>query len=610
MPTEPRTSTWITYPSPGDNFKGYFTDVDASRVPDLGAPNGQNTTPNEGDRISIRDYGFSIFPSTATLSTTLSPTTSAWTFHKRDGEQILVRAYGANLEWFDETSQAWVNLGNAYTSADFGFAEMNINTDAVSYLYFGNAVEDWSRWTGAHTNLNGALAGAEATITVDSTTGFTATGTVRIGTTNVTYTGVTATTFTGCVGTPAAADNLAVAQGVLTSSGNPKGNIYLAADNRLFIAGITAAPQAVYFSQYADATNFAAAAIVTGSTAASPGIFNLVEGGGAVTAMVRNEETNYFFKENIIYGATLSDTLYSLVPLKPFDGRSQTTGAKSKKSVFVGGNAVFFVSKDNQIFSLERVATIDYPQMVPISRDIQPTVDSVDFSSLSGIVFGKFAYFACKSSTDAAVNDTVLVYNIEKGTWDTPVVNFNAADWAVYKQDATEELYFSDATSPNFWKVTSTPVDYQYNTLASWRTKRYDFGSPQSVKELDGVFIEGYIADNTTLTINLYLDENGVTQSLSTEFVGTETAYLFEDQDLNPFGLSAFGSKRFGSNDDTSGKKKFRVYLNKNIRRTPFFNAQLEFVSNGSNQQWEVLRYGFQVRQHSQPIPTALMRDW
>lgn len=386
--TEPVNSKWVIYPpNPNEDFIGLLTKDDPSTIPDLAAPNGQNTTPNKGDRISNRNFGFDIFPSTQALSAVTSPSRSLFTFHKRDGEQILIVAQGANLLWFDEASQTYGNLGSSYTSDDFGFAEMNINTDATSFLYFGNAVEDFSRWTGNHTSLTSALVGGEAVIPVTDTTLFPATGTIRIGVTDVTYTGVTATSFTGAVGTPASAIGLPVAQAVQTFAANPKGNIYLAADNRLFIAGIIGAEQAIFFSKYADATTYAAAVIVTASTATNPGIFNLVEGGGAVTAMVQDEQSLYFFKNNIIYSATLSDSFYSLVPLKPFDGRSQTTGAATKRCVFVGGNRVFFVSKDNQIFSLQRVETIDYPQMVPISYPIQPTVDSFSFDAMAGCVY-------------------------------------------------------------------------------------------------------------------------------------------------------------------------------------------------------------------------------
>ena len=49
-----------------------------------------------------------------------------------------------------------------------------------------------------NTQLNGALTAANTTVTVDSTTGFSASGTIYIENEIITYTGVTATTFTGC----------------------------------------------------------------------------------------------------------------------------------------------------------------------------------------------------------------------------------------------------------------------------------------------------------------------------------------------------------------------------------------------------------------------------
>ena len=611
MGIEPRNSKWVIYPqNPGADFLGFMTKDDPSRLPDLAAPNGQNTTTNRGDRISIRNFGYDLFPTSGTLSTTTSPTRSMWTFHLRDGTQILVVAQGASLFYFDETTQAYALLKTGYTSDDFGFAEMNINTDATSWLYFGNAVEDFSRWNGSVTHLTSALVGAEVTIPVGDTTLFTATGSVVIGTTTVTYTGKTPTTLTGAVGTPAAANGLPVSQAVVTFASNPKGNIYLAADNRLFVAGIKSSPQAVFFSKYTDATNYVSAIIVTASTATNSGIFNLVEGGGAVTAMAQDEQSIYIFKNNITYAATLSDSFYSIVPLKPFDGRSQTTGAATKRCVFVGGNRVFFVTKDNQIFSLQRLETIDYPQMVPISYPIQPTIDSFSFNAMSGIVYRDRCFFACKSSPSNTSNDILLVFNIVENTWDTPVTNFAVSEFAIYLSNGIERLLYGDSITSNVWIVTNIPQDFHYSTVASWKTKQYDFDIPSDLKEFDDIFIEGYLAENTALIIRLLLDDNGFTQTLETTLLGTETTFLFGNALPNAFGLYSFGTERFGSNSDISGKKKFRIFLNKNLRRTPFFNAQLEFISDGENQAWEIIRYGFLVRQHSQPQPTALMRNW
>ena len=598
----PEGSTWTIV----DVFTGFKTKVDASKLDSGANPNGQNTSINDGDRISVRNLGTDLFP-TGTVSTTASRISSLHTFRKRSGENLVMRSVGTYMEWYEEGNDAWEVLKTGLTAdKEFGFADYNINADLVSYTYFGNAVDPFFRWTGNHTLVNGALAGGEGTITVDSTTGFPSSGTIIYCGTELAYSGKTATTFT-VVSAHACADNRGVAQAVEATASNPRGNIYLVANNRLFISGVASSTQAVFFSAYGNATDFSSAAIVNSSTAASPGIFNLGEGGGGVTAMVQDENAIYIFKRSIIYKATLNDSLYSLTALKSFDGKSQTTGAVNSRSVFAGGNGIFFVTPDNQIMNLARVETIDYPQIIPISDSIKPTVDSINFASSTGIVWKDNAYFSVRS-VDATANDSVFVWNIRRQAWESPIIGWNVGDWTVYDDGDGEDLYWGDSATANTYKVTGIPLDNEFDVTANWRSKQYDFGAPQYLKELDNFFVEGYIADNTTLTISLLLDENGFSQTYTTNFTGTESSFLYAGLDFNLFGFHPFGYERFGSNQDQSGKKKFRVYLNKNLRRVPFYNLQVEFASDGQNQQWEVLRYGFEYRVHSQPENRSIYR--
>ena len=72
-----------------------------------------------------------------------------------------------------------------------------------------------------------------------------------------------------------------------------------------------------------------------------------------MTAMAQDEKIIYLFKKSIIYRATLTDSLYTLQALKPFDGKSQTSGAQNSEGTFVGGNGVIFETPDNQIVSLQ-----------------------------------------------------------------------------------------------------------------------------------------------------------------------------------------------------------------------------------------------------------------
>lgn len=592
-----------------DRFEGFQTKADATKITNGGNPNGQNTIINDGDRISIRDLGFEHF-TTGTASTTASAIQSLHTFKKRDGENIMIRTHGTFVEYLERGNNTWETVSTTYTSGKkFGFSDFNINTDLQSYVYFGNGTDSGVRWTGNHTMTNGAYAGGAGSINVDDTSGFPSSGNIIYCDTSVAYSSKTATTFVVGASAHSCDDNRGVAEALETQSSAPVGNIYLAKDNRLFIAGIASSTQMVMFSAYGDATSWAENLLVDGTDAAA-GYFNLGEGGGAVTGMSMDENSIYFFKKSIIYKATLTDTLYTILPLKPFDGKSQTTGAESSDSIFVGGNGVIFVTPDRQIMSLNRVDGIDYPQVVPISDPIRPTIEAARFTSSTGITFGDNSFIAGKSSSSVVNNDSVFVWNNRLRTWESPIVGWNVGAWTIYDDGTGAELYFGDAITPNVYKVTSIPLDDVYSVTANWRSKQFDFGMPYSQKEIDNVFIEGYIADNTTLSISLLLDENGYTQTYTTDFVGTETTYLYQDIEYNLFGFHPFGFERFGSNADQSGKKKFRVYLNKNLRRVPFYNAQIEFASDGENQQWEVTKFGFSVREFSQPEDRDLYRNF
>lgn len=92
---------------------------------------------------------------------------------------------------------------NAFTTT-LGSGVVTINNVAHSA-----ATGDYVTVTTPTTTLNGAITTTDVTITVASTTNYTASGAIWIGSELITYTGVTATTFTGCTrgtgGTTAAA---------------------------------------------------------------------------------------------------------------------------------------------------------------------------------------------------------------------------------------------------------------------------------------------------------------------------------------------------------------------------------------------------------------------
>lgn len=668
---------WVMF----DKFLGYVTNKDAQKIEDPQSPYAINVSMNEGDRLSLRNKGYEKLGDLSSFGTT-DPITSMHTFRKRDGSAVLMATFGTYMVYYNTASETWEMLKNNFTANKvFGFADYTLHTDLSSQCYFGNSVDNFSRWTGTFSKLTNAVGIGDTLITLDSIAGFPINGSAAIGNNIYTYsmyggvtgvtvgnvgtgysvndvltvvqaggagctltvtsingtggiTGITITTpgtgyhgqqslattvappggtnatvditginssstitITGGTALEVVAAGRGVAEAIWSSglSTYPKGNIYLVANNRLFISGVLTSPQAVYFSKYGDPTDFTSTALVTGSTSTASGTFNLAEGGGSVSGLGFFEGSIYAFKRTMVYKITLSDTLYVLQQIKPFDGKSQTIGGIANKCIFTGSNYVFFITPDKQIMSLERVEYIDYPQNVPISRPIYNTFKKGSHDSAAGIAFGDLAFFSTKSNMDSSVNDIVYVWNMDEKFWDGTITGWNASDFSVYGNDGVEDLYFGSSNSTNIYKLNDSNLDDIYGIKGTWRSKQFTFGAPQTQKIMTDMFIEGYITPTTNLKITLYLDDEGFTKKVSTILKGTETDFLFSQGEFNMFGINPFGIETFGSNDDFTWLTKFRIYLNKNFRLAPFYNCQLEFESDGDNQDWEIIQYGFKV---------------
>lgn len=104
------------------------------------------------------------------LSASTHGTKGLFNFIKSFGSQeIPMRAYDDELEYFHPDLLAWTRLKDGFTvDQEFGFKEHLVNTDNEDYVYFCNRTENYQRWAGAVTQLNGALVGAETAIVVDT----------------------------------------------------------------------------------------------------------------------------------------------------------------------------------------------------------------------------------------------------------------------------------------------------------------------------------------------------------------------------------------------------------------------------------------------------------
>lgn len=620
----------------------------------------QNVRITDGDRVGSRN-GTIIDGSTSTATT---PIMSMHVFRKRDGTEVPLRSYGTVVEYRHPTLGTWQNLLTGLTTGQvFGYADHNINTQFIELEYFCNAVDPFQIWSGAYTQLNGALAGGEATITVDSvlqdtvyytgtaasgstttavispgtwgtniwnsfyiyvtsgadagkislisattstTITFTALGTgvgtgdtfeirkvaynmgsnknLRIGTTTVTYTGFgSATTFTGCSGTPAALDNAAVTQLPEASYVMPRGNILEVLNTRLLVAGVKKNPQSVYYSKLLDASDFAFSAT---RVAGEGGVIDTPEGGGGVKGLSIQEDTVYILKKDIIKTLTFTQDGTDLPTITTLL-QAPNVGPNFVLAPFKIDNQVFYVTAEKAVKSATRLQNITSVQAVQISDSILAYMRNLVVDTPTGIFFKQRAFLSMKSE-DATYNDVVLVFNYQKNAWEAPIVGWNANCWMIYG----DELYFGSSTNPEVYKYDEDLYDDNgnpYECVARFAFSNY--GDASLPKSFESIFMEGYISENTTITINVLYNYNGSQETRSTTLSGTDSTYIVASTDTTGLGLYGLGEEPMGSIADVpSDLQKFRIYLQ--TSKQPFYELSVEVTSNEAGSQWDILRFG------------------
>ena len=386
-------------------------------------------------------------------------------------------------------------------------------------------------------------------------------------------------------------------------------SVIMAHDGRLH-ARLESKPSVWNYSKLDDPYDFTA-------TPAGDGVGGSkdVEFGGPIIAFGKLNQTILCFKKRQIkmldfiqVGSRLDSPRYQT--LVSSDDRGTTLGAVSEKGVFASPLGMIFVTPDKRLVLLSGVTANNQPQYVFLSDPIQPIFTRGVFDEAVGIVVDNVVYFAFKQDSTSTYNDVVLRGDMTRQSidtmgrvlpvrWDAPYVGWNVSDWTVtYNEDTGEnEIHFHSSTDSNSYKLIQQKVDNTNGFTAIIRTWAETFEAPQHQKAIDEAFIEIRMNENTTVTATLLYDEDGATGQPETDLIAANaTSIRFGGTEYNPFGASAFGSQKFGSNIPGTSPPvyRFNIELNPNIK---FFNLSLQLSVDGEGQDFELVRFGYHLCQ-------------
>ena len=151
-----------------DKFKlGFQSLEDTTKAPFGAARKMSNCQVTDRGGISPRP-GTQLL---GTYNTSTLPIRGLYNFKKSfDQDELLIKTYDTYMEVYSKSKTTdWFKMKTDATSdKEFGFVTSLVNTDKQDYVIFNNRYDNYSRWNGMVTLLNGALVGAEVNVTVDS----------------------------------------------------------------------------------------------------------------------------------------------------------------------------------------------------------------------------------------------------------------------------------------------------------------------------------------------------------------------------------------------------------------------------------------------------------
>lgn len=505
-------------------------------------------------------------------------------------DEIAMRQHFDNtnytLQYYHTGTAAWEDVPITGTIGNkLGYANWTSSTDTVDYVYYcddGNIA--LQRWNGGHTQLNGALSGGEATVTVDSTTGFDAAGDIDIGGTSVSYTGKTATTFTGCSGTPAASDDAPVEQEAdnfsASSGSKPNGNIMVVFNGQLAVAE----DQFVKISDTDDFTDWGSGLATTKGFA-----------DGRITALRAKDKNLIVSTEHAVrsieYEFTGDQTGFQLrtddIEVAPL------YGAKSQEGMIGADGKIFYVGADNVIRNIVHSPVSALYDTSSVSENIRNTLKDYTMTNASAIFYRNKLYFAVQSD-ESNINDTVLVFDLKEAR-----TNESGEAWSRYTMYVGDffvydnALHFGSSATPNTYRCfedsNGDDIVLDDGAAIPWHyaTPLFDFGKPYLKYRITKLVSRGFISNESEVGYTALYDY-GTESEQELTLDGDDETWVNIPSALT-LGEEVSGEGETGSGEDPFNGEYPFTYV-EFYGTVDFYNAQIKISGNTASERFKQTR--------------------
>lgn len=314
-------------------------------------------------------------------------------------------------------------------------------------------------------------------------------------------------------------------------------------------------------------------------------------GGGDIIDVAPQEDNFYVFKDNYIEAMSYSQEGNDYVIREPLK-----SGIGSQIRVINGADDVYFVTPDNRITSVGRVAQKDIkPATVNIGRPIKRLLDSYEFGEGHGIEYKNTLYIPAKSNPDLENNNIVIVYDQKEEAFEG-IWTMNAS----YFETRGGELVFSEADTPNVYKALEGRNDVRgadkFGVNAEYATHFMNLASNNGKEQaMNSLYFEGYIRPGSEITFEAFKDMSD-TPFFTLDFDGQVGTNVSGGPNASlggePLGLSPKGTV-----STIEGEPRdhflFRVYFPYQYGNT----FSVGFRSSGVDNDYEITRFGMGLKE-------------
>lgn len=609
-----------------DKFVGYNARTDKTKLtPSVLVPPSQNVVINTAGRVGlVKGYELDGTASTVIDSGILSN----FDFKNFKGDVFNLRAgfmtSAANdgklqFRWEDSVGTVyWIDLMTGLTSINLCFTEYWDTTALVKQCLWVDGSNNIYKWNGAVTTID---SGTPTTLTKQGTTtwqqeGFSSTGTIVIAGVEYTYTGgYTTTTLTGftadmsaiVTGTETHQKPITTALSSMTSILATFGPTVIGCgrQNQVYLGSKKS--NNLYISKVNDYTNYSFTSPVR------------LVGEGALISLndppekfipqeVHANDTAYdmYISEGRDQWAVIRSTLSSdntserleHIVLKV----SPLQGAQSEKLASKMKNHIMFIGHDNVAGFMGYMSYEYVPVITDFSYPIIDDMNSYDFTDGSIFFYRNYVYIAIPkhglirifNMTDqsqqqySTYNPIEQVNQSQPFFWEAPV-KYPISGFYITKDGELGGHGYN--TSESY--LLFTGGDFNGQDIDANATFAFDDkGDRTTSKGSNEIWVEGYIKQNTDLSVTIAGDLDICQNTQTVVINGNDSQYVCYGNGGGSLGADNLGSKPLGGTFTNTNDLPAWFHVVRTYPQVPSYLEQISFTSKGVDLQWELITYG------------------